>query len=411
MKILFFSHYFYPEGNAPASRVYEMAKCWIKEGHEVTVLTCAPNVPNGVVYDGYKNRFFQCEEIDGVKVVRVWTYMAANKGVVKRIMNFVSYMFSAIFFGLFVGKPDLIIATSPQFFCGWAGVVVSKFRRKPFILEIRDIWPESIVAVGANLGKRTISFLEKMEDWMYKAAYKIVTVGKGYKSRLVEKGVPEEKIDIVMNGLNTELFIPKEKSPELVKKWNLQNKFVCSYSGTIGMACGLDVALEAAKILKEKERSDICFLLVGDGAEKGNLEDKARKLELDNVIFTGRQPKETMPDYLATSDVSLVHLRKTDLFTTVMPSKIFESAGMERPIIIGVKGQATDIVLEAGAGVEMEPDDAQSLVDAVLKLADEPELCQSMGGSGREYMLKNYDRKKLASDYLDVLEQVLVAKR
>lgn len=406
MRILFFSHYFPPEGNAPASRTYENARRWVKAGHQVTVITCAPNCPDGVVYEGYKNKLYQREIIDGIDVQRVWTYIAANEGTVRRIINYVSYMMSAFFFSFFVKRPDVVIATSPQFFCGWAGVLTHFFRRLPFILEIRDIWPESIVAVGAMNNRRLVRLLEWMEKIMYASAGHIVTVGEGYRRRLLEKGVSGERISVVMNGVNRELFMPREPDAELKRKYGVQNKFICSYSGTIGMACGLNIVLDAARKLKNRGIEDLVFMLVGDGASRKELEAEARERQLDNIIFTGRQPKEKMPDFLAISDVCLVHLRKTDLFTTVMPSKIFESSGMAKPIINGVGGFAAEFIEKSGAGINIEPENSDQLIDAMLLLRDEVGLRESYGNSGREYVIANFDRDKLAQDYMNVIGNI-----
>lgn len=406
MRILFFSHYFPPEGNAPASRTYETCKRWVRAGHTVTVVTCAPNVPNGVVYEGYRNRLRQVEWVDGIEVIRVWTYIAANKGTVLRIANFLSYMMSAVCVGLFTRRPDLVIATSPQFFCGWAGLILGGLRRIPFLLEIRDIWPESIQAVGAMQGGPVVRVLEWMERTMYQRAQHIVTVGEGYRQRLLEKGVPAATLSVVTNGVERELFQPGEKDSALLTRFGLDGKFVCSYIGTIGMACALDVVLRAARQLKDQGRDDIAFLLVGDGAVRQELEDEAAALHLDNVIFAGRQDKGLMPAFLASTDACLVHLRKTDLFTSVMPSKIFEAGGMARPVIMGVEGFAADIVKAAGMGVFMEPENADDLVAAVLELAGDPARAQSMGQSGHDYIVSHFDRDQLADDYLTILGQV-----
>ncbi|MFC1761271.1 glycosyltransferase family 4 protein [Planctomycetota bacterium] len=409
MKILFLSHYFPPEGNAPASRVYEMAKRWVADGHKVDVITCAPNVPNGVVYEGYKNRLRQTEMIDGIRVIRIWTVLAANKGTTMRILNYLSYMVSALFSGLFVRKPDLVIATSPQFFCGWAGVMLSRLRRLPFILEIRDIWPESIVAVGALQNQRLLHFLERLKLKMYKAADHIVTVGQGYADRLVEQGVPADKISIVMNGVDEEIFSPRPADQELAVRLGVKGRFVCSYIGTIGMACGLGVVLRAAKMLKDEGRKDICFAIVGDGAVRQELEAEAKQAQLDNVVFTGRLDKSDIPKVLSITDACLVHLKKTDLFKTVMPSKIFEAAGMAKPIIIGVWGFAEQVVMDAQAGLPMEPENDEELVDAVLKLADDPELSKTLGQSGHKYIMERYNRDDLASKYIGIIEDTLIA--
>lgn len=407
MRILFFSHYFPPEGNAPASRTYENCRHWVRAGHEVTVITCAPNCPEGLVYDGYVNKLYQRERVDGIDVRRVWTYIAANEGTVRRILNYVSYMVSAFLFSFFVKRPDVIIATSPQFFCGWAGVLAHAARRIPFILEIRDIWPESIVAVGAMQTSRLIRILERLELWMYASASHIVTVGEGYSRRLHEKGVPPARTTVIMNGLNRDLFTPRAPDDGLIERFGLQGKFVCSYSGTIGMACGLSIVLEAAQKLKESGITDVAFLLVGDGASRKDLESQAQERRLDNVIFTGRQPKEMMPEFLAISDVCLVHLRKTELFTTVMPSKIFEMAGMAKPIINGVGGFAAEFIDSAGAGINIEPENSGQLIDALYRLREDPALRQAFGNAGRAYVIANFDREKLAEDYLATLDATL----
>lgn len=406
MQILFFSHYFHPEGNAPASRTYENCKRWVRAGHDVTVITCTPNVPNGVVYEGYRNRLRHREMIDGVEVIRVWTYIAANKGTLRRIMNYVSYMFNAVFSTMFIKRPNVIIATSPQFFCGWAGLIISKLRRIPFILEIRDIWPESIQAVGAMKRGILVHILEWMELKMYASAKHIVTVGEGYRQRLLDKNVPDKKISIVMNGVDRELFRPQGKDAGLIDKYGLQNKFVCSYIGTIGMACALDVVLRAAKILKQNNRDDIVFLLIGDGATREEIETEAQSQLLENVIFTGRQDKNLMPSFLSITDACLVHLKKTDLFASVIPSKIFEAGGMARPVIMGVQGCAAEIVKAAQMGIDMEPENEDDLVNALIKLADNPGLVDKLGSAGHEYIVEHFDRDNLATEYLSIITSI-----
>ena len=410
MRILFFSHYYSPEGNAPATRVSALAERWAAAGHEVTVVTCAPNVPNGVVYEGYRNRK-TVETVRGVKVVRVKTYIAANKGAVKRMFNFVSYFFSALWTALRLPKPDIAIATSPQIFCGYAGVWYKRLRRVPLVMEIRDIWPESMAAVGARVPSLGIWMLERIERAMYRACAFLVTVGEGYKARLVEKGVPEAKIGIVMNGTDLAVYKPQPKNEELLERYGLKGKFVVSYIGTVGMACGLEVVLDAAGILAAKNAKDaktgneIVFAIVGDGAHRANLEEEAKRRGLTNVVFTGRQPKESMPDWINASDASLVHLKKTELFTTVMPSKIFESAGCKKPIIMGVDGYAKKRVRDAEAGLDMTPEDADSLVKCVEELASDPDLCRRLGENAYNNIAKVHNRDQQAKDYIEILER------
>ncbi|NCD42437.1 MAG: glycosyltransferase WbuB [Bacteroidia bacterium] len=274
-------------------------------------------------------------------------------------------------------------------------------------LEIRDLWPESIIAVGANLPTKVICVLEWLELKMYAEAAHVVTVGEGYREKLIEKGVLPDDISIVMNGVDTDLFEDRPFPEKLAEKWGVSGKYVCSYIGTIGMACGLNTVLQAAGKMKERDEENVVFLLVGDGAQRESLENTAKQLELSNVIFTGRQPKELMPDYLALSDCCLVHLIKSDLFKTVMPSKIFEAAGMKRPIIMGVDGPAKEIVRKAKAGVMMEPENVEDLLQCIRYLRTHPGEAKQMGEAGCHYVSRNFDRKKLAEDYLKILNALM----
>jgi glycosyltransferase involved in cell wall biosynthesis len=285
-------------------------------------------------------------------------------------------------------------------------VIASRLHHVPLLLEIRDIWPESIVAVGAIRSRRVMRTLERLELEMYAAAAHIVTVGTGYRTCLLEKGVADDRISIVMNGIDREVFQPGEPDQDLGRRLGLRDRFVVSYSGTIGMACGLDVVLRAAETLRRKGRDDIVFLLIGDGAVREELQAEAGRRSLDNVIFTGQQDKKLMPAFLSISGASLVHLRKTDLFTTVIPSKIFEAFGMARPIILGVAGEASDLVERAGAGVAIEPENAEQLVEVVERLAGDPALCERLGRAGHRYGVEHHDRDALANDYLEIISRV-----
>ena len=408
MKILFFSHYFPPEVNAPASRTFEHCVRWVKEGHEVTVVTCAPNCPNGVVYPGYQNRLrSQKEVVDGIEVRRVWTYVAPNSGTFRRILNYLTYMFSALWTALWLQRPDVVIATSPQFFCGWAGVLFRWIKRVPFVLEIRDIWPESIEAVGAMQNRRALAILEAMERTMYRAADRIVTVGNGYKDNILSKVDVADRISVITNGVDLDAFQPRDPDRTWLEKYGLQDKFVCSYIGTIGMAHGLEVAVKAAELLKEMDRRDMAFCLVGDGAARESLERQVEEKGLrDWVVFTGRLPKSEVPTVLASSGACLIHLRGCELFGTVMPSKIFETLAMGKTIIMGVRGEACDIVMDSGAGLEMEPDSPESLVQIVETLSEEPEDLAERQFAAREYVAKYYNRDVLAKRFLQILHDL-----
>ena len=405
MRILFFSHYFPPEGNAPASRTFDHCTRWAAAGHEVTVVTCAPNHPRGRLYPGYRNRLRQVEYVEGVRVVRVMTYLAANEGAWRRTANYLSYLVAAVPAGLLERRPDVVIATSPQFFCGWAGVLTGRLRRRPFLLEIRDLWPESIAAVDAMRSRTALRLLERLERGMYRAARHIVTVGDGYRVRLIERGVEPHRISVVMNGVDRKRFFPREADRDLAGRLGVAGRFVVTYCGTIGMAHGLEVVLRAGRLLMERDRRDVVFLLVGDGARRRELRDAAARSGLDNVIFAGRLDTGIIPEVLSLSDACLVHLRSSPTFTSVMPSKIFEAAAMARPVILGVDGFARTFVENAGCGVYVEPEDERGLVEAILRLAGDATLRERLGRAGLDVAVA-CDRDRLAERYLTTIAQV-----
>ena len=410
MHILFLSHYFPPEVNAPATRTYEHCRRWVLAGHQVTVVTCAPNCPDGVVFEGYHNSWRSEENVEGIRVIRVWTYLAANKGFFGRILNYLSFMLTATWCALWVPKVNVIVATTPQFFCGWAGVFCRWLRRWPFVLEVRDIWPESIVTVGAMRRSAMIRILEWLERRMYAAAGRIVTVGSGYRQKLLDRGVAAERISVISNGVDISQFKPRATSERLRRKWNATDKFVCAYVGTVGMAHGLDVVLDAAAQLSTRSSdnaldlpthcpANVLFWIVGGGSDLKRLQTKAAHRRLSNVVFTGMVSKSDIPDVIASCDVCLVHLRKTKLFSTVIPSKIFEMMAMKVPIIMGVRGLASKMVRDAAAGVAMNPQDAQSLLECIANVAANKQAFTD----GRKYVGRHFNRDDLAAKMLDVL--------
>ena len=407
MRILFLSHYFPPERNAPASRTFAHCRLWAAAGHAVTVVTCAPHHPRGVLYPGYRNALRQIEYVNGVRVVRCLTLPAANEGTWKRSASFLFYLVSAVCCAMLEERPDIVIATSPQFLCGWAGVVVGTLRRRPVLIEIRDLWPESIAAVGALHARLVLKALEALERSMYRAARHIVTVGDGYRDGLIERGVEPERVSVVMNGVDRDLFFPGNEDRELADRLGVSGRFCVTYCGAIGMAHGLEVVLRAARLLLDRGRSDVMFLLVGDGARLEALRGEALRDGLDNVVFTGALDRNEVPAVLSMSDACLVHLRKAETFTTVMPSKIFEFAAMERPIILGVRGFARDFVTEAGCGICVEPGNEEELVAAALRLVDDAELRHRLGAAGRAYVTERFDRTRLAERYLRIIERVV----
>ena len=318
MHILFLSNYFPPEVNAPATRLHEHARQWVADGHTVDVLTSVPNFPEGEVYDGYENRLTE-EERDGIRVTRVPMYVSANEGVIQRTLSYVSFMLSACWYAGRVSTPDVLVATSPQFFAALAGYLVAWWKDVPFVLEIRDLWPESIVAVGAMDRNIIIRFLERIERFLYREADHIVVVTESFEEAIAEKGISRDKISVIKNGIETEWWersLNEDRVAELRREHDLQGKFVASYIGTIGMAHRADVLLEAAERCDDP---DIVFMVVGTGAKRDELKARQEEKQLDNFRLVDKVPKETVPYLLALSDVSVVHLRDNPLFETVIP--------------------------------------------------------------------------------------------
>ncbi len=403
MRVLFLSHYFPPEVNAPATRTYEHCKEWVKQGHKVTVISCVPHHPMGKAYPGYRNRFYQVEDKDGIRAIKIWTYITANEGFVKRTWNYVFYMLMSILIAPFVGKADVVISTSPQFFNGLAGYFVSRLKRSPWVLEIRDLWPESILTVGAITNKHIIRFLEYLEIFAYRKADRIVPVTDAFKAYMIGKGIDEHKIQVITNGVNLDLYQPGEPDQGLAAELGVTGKFVAAYVGTHGMAHHLETILEAAKLC---DNPDIAFVMVGEGAERKKLLTMKQEMGLDNVTMVSQLPKERMPALWSITDASLVLLKKSDLFKSVIPSKIFESMAMQCPIVLGVEGEVKGIIEQASSGVCIEPESATELVQAVKRLQSEPDVAAKMGESGRQYVAEHYNRSVLANSFEQMMKDL-----
>lgn len=401
MKILFLTDNFPPEVNAPATRTYEHCQEWIKMGAEVTVITCVPNFPHGKVYDTYENKLYQKENVDGIEVIRVWSYITSNKGFAKRVLDYCSFSFMAFWVGLFQ-KSDVIVATSPQFFTTWAGWGLSKFKRKPWVFELRDIWPESIQSVGAIENSKIIKLLEKIELALYRDSAKVIAVTDAFKSNLISRGIPAEKIDVVTNGSNLTLFNLEEKDSILLKKLKLEDKFVVGYIGTHGMAHSLDFVV---KSISKIDDESIHFLFIGNGAMKEEIVSLSDKLKIKNITFLDSICKEDVPSYLSIVDVSLAPLKKSDTFKTVIPSKIFEASAMKKPTLLGVEGEAQRIIENYGAGICYEPENEKDFIEKVYSLKNDQELyheCQE----GCTQLAQSFDRKKLANKMLNILQGI-----
>ncbi len=401
LRILFITDNFPPEVNAPATRTFEHCREWVQMGAHVTVITCFPNFPQGKVYKGYKNQCIRKERVEGIDVIRVWSYITANEGFVRRTLDYMSFAMSAFLTGL-AHKPDVIIATSPQFFTTWTAFALSMIKRKPWIFELRDLWPESIKSVGAIHDGFLYRFLEKIELFLYRRAHHIIPNTYAFGDNLIRRGIPAEKISVIPNGANLELFDPGTDSGNLRESMGLGGKFVIGYIGTHGMAHALDFVIRSIAQLQD---SSYHFIFIGDGAMKKSTMQLAGDLRLDNVTFLDPVPKNKIPHYLDLIDASLAPLKKNDTFKTVIPSKIFEAGAMGKPMLLGVDGQARSIVEEYGSGLYFEPENTEDFIDKVKQLAGDKELQKRLGEGGKKLALA-FDRKKLAAEMLDVLEKV-----
>ena len=400
MHIMFLTDNFPPEVNAPASRTFEHCREWVREGYKVTVITCAPNFPKGRVFEGYRNRLWQSEDIEGIRVIRVWTYITANEGFVKRILDYQSFMVTATLAALFVRGVDAVVGTSPQFFTACAAYVVSRLKRIPFVFELRDLWPESIKAVGAMKESAAIRILERLELFLYHKAAQIVSVTHSFKRILAARGVDSDKITVVTNGVDMLRFKPLPKNVALMRELELDGKFVAGYVGTHGLAHHLETLLEAAEMLQSLPGGErFHFILLGDGARKQALKDMAVERRLDNVTFVDSVPKEQVTHYWSLLDVSIIHLRKTDLFTAVIPSKLFESMGMGLPILHGVAGESADIVRTEEVGIVFEPENAAELVEHLQFLRNNQQAYEAYRVRCLD-VAKQYDRKTMAMKML-----------
>lgn len=405
MHILFLTDNFSPEVNAPASRTFEHCREWVKAGHQVTVITGVPNFPKGKVFDGYRNLLWQKETIDGIQVIRVWTYITANEGFAKRILDYLSYMFTGFLASLFVRQVDVVVGTSPQFFTVCAAYVTSLFKRVPWVFELRDIWPESIRVVGAMKQSKALDLLERVELFLYRKASAIVSVTDAFRTSLIRRGVDGNKIYVVTNGVDISRFSPRDKDAALVQKHGLQDKFVAGYIGTHGLAHALDTILDAARALKDSPESDrFRFILLGDGANKAALCQRALDDGLDNVIFVDSVSKDEVVCYWSLLDVSIIHLKKDELFTTVIPSKLFECMGMAIPLLHGVQGESADILKREDVGLLFEPENSDALIQELRRMANDQLLLSRFKKNG-PIAAKYYDRVVLATNMLEIIEK------
>ncbi len=398
---------------AASGRVYELSKYWVGLGQDVTVLTSFPNYPDGVIHESYKSkskRLFMRENIDGIKVIRTFTFPTHLRSALRRGLYYISFFISSSLAGLFLKSHDVVIATSPSLFTGLTGLLVSRLKGIPFVFEVRDLWPEVILAIGAGR-ESSLSYkvFDKIASTLYNKSDLIIVVTESFKDQITSsRGIRPDKIKVIENAVDTDFFKPFTVDSESVQKLGLKDKFVVSYIGTIGYTHGVEVVLRAAPEIK-REIPELLFLLVGSGSDKKRLLKICNDEGLDNVRFLEQQPKNTIPTFVNASDVSLVLSIKQPLLNKTIFAKVFEPMACGKPIIVGAIGETRNIVIEkANCGIGFEPEDPQGLIDSIMKLYDDPVLRKKLGENGRKYVAENYTRRKKAIDYLNIIEKVII---
>lgn len=397
MRVLYLSQYFPPEVGATQTRAFEMARHLVSAGHEVTMLTEVPNHPSGIIPPQYRGKLLERSDFEGIDVVRIWVKASPVKTFRNRMMFYISYMMGAVLFGLLGarGRYDVIYATSPPLFVGGAAVILSYLRRTPLIFEVRDLWPESAVAMGEVTNFRAVALAGKLEELCYNRARSVVVVTGGIRQRLEERGFGS-KLTLIPNGANTDLFKPDPVGAAAFRaEMGLRSEFLVLYAGIHGLAQGLETVLEAAWELSGVP--DVHFVFIGEGPKKAELVALKNKLELENVTMLPERSRSEMPACLTAADVALVPLRRLDLFRGALPSKMFDAWACACPVILGIDGEAREVMEEAKAGVFVEPEDAGQLAAVIRRLKQDPEQLQRYGRNGRLFVVAHFSRQCLAA--------------
>jgi len=404
LRILYLSQYFPPEAGATQTRAYEMARNFVRLGHQVTMITEIPNHPSGIIPPEYRRKLYERRPLEGIDVIRVWVKASPEKNLRNRLYFYLSYMLSAWLAGLFLatGDYDLIYATSPPLFVGGAALGLSYLRRIPLAFEVRDLWPESAIALGELKNPAAIKLATWLEESCYRRAQKVVVVTRGIFDLLIARGIPPTKLELVPNGANIDLFQFRASDRQRVRnELQLEDKFIAIYAGIYGIAQGLETVIETARLLQDHQ--DIHFLLIGDGPRKADLVSRAAAYQLPNLTMLPEKPRSAIPAYLSAADVSLIPLRDIEIFKTALPSKIFDAWACQLPVLISVDGEARQIVAQAQGGVFVPPENPEKLAASLLKIKNNPSAREQMGANGRHFTAQHYSRQALAEKLIGVL--------
>ena len=386
MKILILTQNYIPE---PDPKMHILGKGLVEHGHKVTVITGFPNYPQGKIYQGYRQKLFQREKIDGVKVIRLPLYPDRSRSVIKRSLNYLSFPLSATTLGPFLcGKVDIMMVYHPPITLGIPAWIISFMKKVPFVFEIQDLWPETLPVTGMVSNPLILNALARLGMFAYSKASAITVISPGFKRNLEAKGVPSGKIHVFYNWAYEGEFALAKPDPRLGKQMGLNGYFNILYAGNIGPAQGLHNVIEAALLLTDIK--DLQFVLMGSGIERDKLKKMARERKLKNIKFLPRQPMKMMPSVYALVDAVMVHLIDDPLFEITVPGKTQSCLLSGKPVIVSVNGDAADLVVKAGAGLAVRAMDPVDLARTVRKLyAMSPQERKAMGSAGRRYYFQN----------------------
>ncbi len=404
MRVLILSQYYKPE---PIPKPVELAAELAKQGHTVYVLTGLPNYPSGTLYAGFHLRLVQRQVVDGIPVVRTFELPYHGQRVLGRLLNYGSFMLSAPLGSFFLPRCDVAYVWHPPLSVGVAAWMVRLLRGTPFVYDVQDIWPESAVASGLLRNGWLVSGMSRLERFVYRRAAHVLVLTEDARSNLIGKGVPREKVSVVPQWAEEDLFIggDPEAAAGIRKEFGWGKRFVVLFAGNIGLVQGLETVVRAAGELSGDP--SVRIVLVGDGSDKTRLEQVARKIQAGpNLQFVDRQPFERMPAFMAAADALLVHLKSSTLNGFVIPSKTFAYMAAARPILMAVSGAGAKLIEQAGAGVVVAPEQPQQLAAAIRSLASQPIAArEAMGQRGRAYLLEHQSKAKVMKRYFEVLER------
>lgn len=400
MKIYILTQYFPPETGAPQNRLFELALQLLAKGDEVIVLTAMPNYPEMRIKRGYRFRLWKTETISGIKVHRSAIFVSRARWVFARLLNYFSFVFTSFWLGLFkIKKGDYLFCESPPLFLGITAFALSKIKKISLIFNVSDLWPESAEKLGIVTNKFFLKKATGLEEFLYRKSELISGQTMGIVDNIRSR-FPQKEVLWLPNGVNTAEIISMQTDKQQWRRKNdfSEDDFLFFYGGILGHAQGLEVILKTADKMRNEDR--IKFIILGDGPEKESLMLIADHLELDNVFFYDSISRDKIPEILSSIDVSIIPLRKIELFKGAIPSKIFESLALKKPILLGVEGEAYNLFIKKGnCGLFYEPENAQSLTDAAQQISQDPDLCRQLGENGLNFVKEKFERSVIASKF------------